>query len=133
MAAADDLDQNARAAPAARAALAQGRLLYPSCSCGHAWLPPSPECPNCLHPERWSWAQASGLATVESWVVYHVAYHPAFKDRVPYNVAIVSLDEGPRLITNLLAPLDQIHIGQRVRLRAELEGETPVARFEPVP
>ena len=39
-----------------------------------------------------------------SWVIYHHAYHEAFKDRLPYNVALVELDEGPRLITNIVNP-----------------------------
>jgi len=113
-------------------ALAQGRLLYPKCRCGHAWLPVSPECPNCLYGDRWTWTQAGGTGTVESWVVYHVAYHPSVKDKLPYNVAIVSLDEGPRLGTNILAPLKDIRIGLRVVLKVEFEGDAPVARFAPM-
>jgi uncharacterized OB-fold protein len=41
--------------------------------------------------------------------VYHQAYHPAFKDRLPYVVAIVELDEGPRLLSNIIgSPQDQL-------------------------
>lgn len=45
---------------------------------------------------------ASGRGRLVSWVVYHTAYHDWFADRLPYNVAIVELEEGPRLITNLV-------------------------------
>lgn len=112
--------------------LKEGRLMLPACACGHRWLPPSPECPSCLHAGRWQWQPASGQATVVSWVVYRTAYHPAFKDRLPYNVALVALDEGPRLITNLLMPLEQIRIGQRVRLEPQDEQGLRVARFAPI-
>ena len=37
-------------------------------------------------------------------MIYHHAYHEAFKERVPYNVTLVELDEGPRLITNIVNP-----------------------------
>lgn len=113
--------------------LQQNRLLYPSCSCGHRWLPVSTECPNCLHADRWSWAEASGDATVESFVVYHTAYHPAFKERVPYNVAIVSLNEGPRLISSVIAPNDAVRIGMKLRLKIEQEQGMAIARFAPTP
>lgn len=111
--------------------LKEGRLLYPACSCGHRWLPATPECPGCLHADRWSWAEASGDATVESWVVYHTAYHPAFKSRVPYNVALVSLAEGPKLISSVLAPNADLRVSMRLRLKIEQEQDVAVARFEP--
>lgn len=111
--------------------LQQGKLLYPSCRCGHRWLPVSTECPSCLHPDRWTWAEASGDAAVESWVVYHTAYQPAFKERVPYNVAIVALAEGPRMISSVVGPNDAIHVGLKLRLKIEHEQGMAIARFEP--
>jgi uncharacterized OB-fold protein len=65
-------------------------------------------------------------------VIYHVAYHPAFADRIPYNVAIVELEEGPRLITNINAPNALLAADQRVRLAPHLENEFTFARFAPV-
>ena len=44
----------------------------------------------------------SGRGTVYSFVIMHQVYDPAFKDDVPYNVAAVELEEGPRLYTNLV-------------------------------
>lgn len=112
-------------------ALKDNRLVLPACACGHRWLPASPECPNCLQADRWRWTDASGRGTVVSWVVYRTAYHTAFKDRLPYNVALVELAEGPRLITNLLMPLADIRIGLPVVLKAEEEQGLAVARFAP--
>lgn len=113
--------------------LAQGALSFQRCdACGHAWLPPRSECPACLGDSH-HWEPSAGGARLVSWVVYHIAYHPAFKDRLPYNVAVVELDEGPRLISNVVG----VHAGaalaidQRLRLVIEDEGGTAVPRFTP--
>ena|SRR5436305_740853 len=110
-------------------ALRQGRLTFQCCrKCGHAWLPPRAECPECLTAE-WAWAQASGNGRVISWVIYHHAYHEAFRDRLPYNVALVELDEGPRLITNIVNPQAGIKAERPVRLHIEDEHGVALARF----
>ncbi|MGH2947235.1 MAG: Zn-ribbon domain-containing OB-fold protein [Solirubrobacteraceae bacterium] len=114
-----------------RAALEEGRLTHQRCLlCGYAWLPPGGECPSCLGAE-WTWETAAGGGRIVSWVVYHRAYHPAFADRVPYNVAIVELDEGPRLVTNVIGVEggEGLEIERPVRLHVEHEGGVPVARF----
>ncbi len=87
-------------------------------------------CPRCLGTEH-SWQDGSGRAEVVSWVVYHTAHHDAFKERVPYNVAIVALEEGPRLITNVLAPHDTLRVGMPVALKVEEESGFALARFVP--
>lgn len=87
-----------------RVALDDRRLTFQRCNaCGKAWLPPREDCPHCWSPE-WDWEPASGRATVVSWVVYHTAFDRRFAERLPYNVALVELDEGPRMITNLIDP-----------------------------
>ena len=111
--------------------LQQGVLSYQKCShCGHAWLPARTECPSCLH-DQWQWVPSGGRGKVVSWVVFHMAYHKAFESRLPYNVAIIELEEGPRLISNVvgLADPNGLHIDQRVTLRIEQEGEFSVPRF----
>jgi uncharacterized OB-fold protein len=79
--------------------LAQGRLVFQR-SAVNAWLPPRSEDPVSLSDE-WEWAEASGAATLVSWVTYHMSYHPFFADKVPYQVAVVELAEGPRMIAPL--------------------------------
>ena len=113
--------------------LAQGALPFQRCStCGHAWLPARGECPACLG-DQWQWEKTGGGAKLISWVVYHTAFHPAFAKRLPYNVAIIELDEGPRLISNLVGTADAktFKIDQRLRLVIEDEGGTAVPRFTP--
>ena len=44
----------------------------------------------------------SGRGKVYSFVTFHRVYHPAFAGEVPYVVAIVELEEGPRLLSNIV-------------------------------
>jgi uncharacterized OB-fold protein len=103
-----------------RAGLDAGRLRFQRCrACGEAWLPPREDCPHCWSPE-WEWVEAGGRATVVSWVVYHTAFDKRFSDRLPYNVAVVELDEGPRMITNLIdIHADEDVIGRKAVLAFE--------------
>src|SRR3954463_860226 len=110
-------------------ALAQGRFTFQRCrKCNHAWLPPRAECPECLAAE-WDGATPCGKGRVISWVIYHHAYHEAFKDRVPYNVTLVELDEGPRLITNIVNPEAGLRAERPVELRIQDEHGVALARF----
>jgi uncharacterized OB-fold protein len=110
--------------------LEAGALLFPRCRrCANAWLPPRDECPSCLAAD-WEWEKASGQGRLISWVVYHVAYHEAFADRLPYTVAIVELVEGPRLITNLIDTESSDYAADAaVSLVVERDGGLALARF----
>lgn len=82
--------------------LAEGKLRFQCCeSCGNNWLPARPNCPHCLAPKP-AWKDSAGRGRVISWVVYHTAYADHLKARVPYDVTLVELDEGPRLLTNVV-------------------------------
>jgi uncharacterized OB-fold protein len=114
-------------------ALEAGRHVFQRCAnCNNAWLPPRPECPRCLQHD-WAWETASGEARLVSWVVYHTAFHPAFADRLPYTVAIVALDEGPRLISNIVdvADPEALVIDQPLTLTIEREHGVAVPRYRP--
>ena len=79
----------------------QGELRVQKCSnCGHI-RHLSPACPQCLKAEH-EWVAASGRGTVYSWIVVHQRYNRAFEEDLPYNVTIVELDEGPRMVTSLV-------------------------------
>ncbi len=80
----------------------QHRLLFQKCSsCGHVRWPPALICPNC-HGREADTTVSSGRGTVFSYVIYRETPHPAFRADLPYVVALVELDEGPRLITNIV-------------------------------
>ena len=78
----------------------QGELRLQKCSnCGHI-RHLSPACPQCLRADH-QWVAASGRGTVYSWIVVHQRYNRAFEEDLPYNVTIVELEEGPRMVTSL--------------------------------
>ena len=84
-----------------RALLARGQIRFQKCGgCGAFRHPARWICPDCL-AETWAWAEVGGGATVEYLVRYETAFDPR-GPAVPYDTAIVRLDEGPRLTTNLL-------------------------------
>ena len=109
-------------------ALRQGHLLVQHCEGGHTWLPARRHCPVCLSPVV-RWERASGQGRLVSWVVYHTAYHAAFETRLPYNVALVELQEGPRLLTNIVDTNESLVGDARVELKIEWEGDVALARF----
>lgn len=84
------------------------RLELPRCNaCGKFWFPPSRSCPHCLAAD-FAWTPVSGRGTVFSFVVFHRVYHPAYEGEVPYVVALIALEEGPRMLSNVvgIAPDD---------------------------
>jgi uncharacterized OB-fold protein len=77
-------------------------LRFQKCSsCGHVRFPPSLVCPQC-HQQDFQLIVSAGTGKVYTYAVYHVAYNPGFQGDVPYVVAVVELDEGPRLLTNIV-------------------------------
>ncbi len=69
-------------------------------SCGNHWFPPSEHCPECLSADH-DWIEASGRGRVFSFVTYQRLYNKGWEGEVPYVVALIELDEGPRLLSNL--------------------------------
>ena len=83
-------------------AAARHELVLQKCtSCGTIRHPPRPMCPVCNSMES-MFEQASGRGRIWSWVVAHAPVLPSFADKVPYNVVVVELEEGVRMIGNLL-------------------------------
>lgn len=114
------------------AALRQGRLLVQRCQdCGHHQLYPRDRCVACRGPV--AFVEASGRATVYSFTVVRQQYQRPFRDWVPYVVALVDLEEGPRLMTNVVGvDPEDVSIGMAVRARFEpVSEEAGIALFEP--
>ena len=111
----------------------RGELRMQMCSdCDHVRFPPALLCPRCLS-ERSEWVPLSGRGTVYSWIVIHQSQHPAFNADTPYNVAIIELEEGPRLHTNLVeCKNEDIHIGMPVEVVFEkVSEEATLVKFRP--
>jgi uncharacterized protein len=112
-----------------------GKLLLRRCgSCGRHHHYPRPFCPHCWSDDV-AWEEASGRGTVYTWSTVHTNDLPPFPEKVPYVAAIVELDEGPRLMTNLVdCDPGALRIGMPVEVTFREEtDEVTLPVFRPVP
>jgi uncharacterized OB-fold protein len=107
-----------------------GRLMLPHCvATGQAFWPPSPISP---YPagRAVEWREVAGQGTVLASVVCRRGFQKAFADLLPYGIAMIALDCGPRLQAHVEAPdaPDAPKAGSRVMLcfKALLEGGPPL-------
>jgi uncharacterized OB-fold protein len=112
----------------------QRRLVFQQCrACGTNWHPPMPRCPHC-HAADIDWRASVGTGTIFTYTIVHHPTHPAFADKIPYVVAVVELDEGPRIVTNIKrCEAGDVRCGMRVSIFFEdvsLDVTLPMA--EPV-
>jgi len=76
-----------------------GELRLQKCAaCSHVYFPPRPFCPQCTSRDV-AIVRASGRATLYSYVIHHRPV-PGFVP--PYSIAVVQLEEGPRMMTNII-------------------------------
>ena len=79
-----------------------GKLMIPRCqACGWPFMYPRVACPFCASRDI-AWIQASGRGRLHSFAIAHQILNKAFKVKTPVVLAMVELDEGPRLLTNLV-------------------------------
>jgi uncharacterized OB-fold protein len=92
-----------------------GELRLQQCRrCHHIRYPIAEICPRCLSPDV-GWTVLSGAGTVLTFTIFQRAYHEAWRERVPYVVALVELDEGPVFLTNIVGVEPaRVAVGQRV-------------------
>lgn len=110
----------------------QRKLRMQRCGgCGHVRYPISHVCPKCLSYEC-DWVELSGRGEVFSYVVFHQVYNKAFAPDIPYNVALVQLEEGPRMYSNIVGvDNDAIKVGDKVRVTFEaVTDEITIPKFE---
>lgn len=96
-------------------------LRYQRCdACGLANFPPTEHCRQCLSAEL-RWATSGGLGEIYSWTVVYRPVTPEFEP--PYAPAIVTLDEGYQMLTNVVgvAP-EELAIGMPVRVDFHVVG-----------
>lgn len=115
------------------AGLARDELLITRCTaCGRYQFPPRAVCSGCSSAGTLEWVRAAGDGEVWSFVTFHKAYFPPKVRSVPYNVAVVLLDEGPRIVTTVDGLLDKdLAIGQRVRASFRHDGDQHLVVFHP--
>ena len=97
-------------------AAAQGRLLLPRCNdCGQHFFRPEVACTHCF-AVNWRWVEASGRGSLYSYSIVHKAPAPGFV--VPLVLAVVQLDEGPFMFSNLVRCA---HAGIRIGMALQVQ------------
>lgn len=111
----------------------RGELVIQRCKDCRAYLAPGAIlCTECLS-ESLEWVRASGRGTLFTFGIMHQRYHPGFFGEIPYNVAVVELEEGPRLNTNIVGVANSaLTIGMRVVVTFDkLAPDVAVPKFKP--
>ncbi|MEI7739057.1 MAG: OB-fold domain-containing protein [Betaproteobacteria bacterium] len=77
-------------------------LQLPKCSaCNEIRIQFERWCPNCSS-EKFTWEKLSGEGTVWSHCIFYKKYFNEFENEIPYNVVLIKLKEGPKIISNLI-------------------------------
>lgn len=99
-------------------ASAQGKLVFQRCGdCKKTQSLPRLFCRHCMS-EDLQWEPSKGLGTIYTFTVNHRAANAHMADKLPYVVAVVQLDEGVRMMANIVdVPPELVRIGDRVRVR----------------
>ncbi len=101
-------------------------------ACGKHQFYPRLYCAQCFS-DRVEWVKASGRAKVATFTIVRRPVSPAFADEVPYVVALVTLEEGPTMMTNIvgIAP-EQVEIGMPVTVTFDdWSEEISIPKFKP--
>lgn len=108
-----------------------GKLMLMKCThCGALRLPARKHCDTCFL-EGAEWVEASGKGKIYTFSIMHQQFHPGFQ--VPYNLATVELEEGPRINTNITGIADdEIKVGMDVVVDWEKHEDVALPKFRPV-
>ncbi len=110
---------------------AAGELRLQRCvHCDAHYFPPRPFCPDCLSDDV-SWEAVSGRGTLHTYVINH---RPAPGFEAPYAIAVVQLDEGPRMMSNIVG-VDQtpeaLVLDMALEVTFEARGDVQLPLFRP--
>ncbi|MDY0067068.1 MAG: Zn-ribbon domain-containing OB-fold protein [Steroidobacteraceae bacterium] len=103
----------------------RGELRFQRCkSCGTFRHIPRELCAECGSFD-WEWARSSGKGVVFTYTVVERALHPAFMQATPYAAVVVELEEGVRILSNVVdCPPEDLRIGMPVRVDFERQSES---------
>ncbi|MBT3428282.1 MAG: hypothetical protein HOL98_06260 [Gammaproteobacteria bacterium] len=113
----------------------QHEFRYQQCNqCDEVVFYPRRHCPGCTAGEL-IWKVSTGKGTVYTYSVVRQSYHPFFRNRVPYAVAWIDLEEGPRILSNVVGvddPLNDVSIGMAVQVEWEEHENLNIPLFKPL-
>ena len=115
------------------AGLQKREIRLPRCrQCQKLVFYPRTICPHCMAME-FDWVKVSGNGKVYSFTIVRRAMIPAFQEGTPYVLAIVELDEGPRVTTNIVnCGVDAVRVDMPVRATYDdVTADITLLKFEP--
>lgn len=109
----------------------EGKLLLNTCNdCNKAYFPPRPFCPTC-GGRNVGVIEASGKGRLHSFVINHM---PAPGYETPFTLAVVKLDEGVKMMTNLVdcpADPEAIELDMPLEVTFEQRDDVAIPQFRP--
>jgi hypothetical protein len=107
-------------------------LRYQKCNaCGSVVFYPKHHCTSCGSADL-AWHASKGQGTLYTYSVVRANRSPAFMEYVPYVLAYVDLDEGFRMMTNIVGvEPEKVRIGMRLRVKWEDHDQVALPFFEP--
>ena len=110
---------------------AAGELRLQRCrQCDQHYFPPRPFCPTCLSDDV-SWETVSGRGALHTYVINH---RPPPGWEGPYAIAVVQLDEGPRMMSNIVGienTPESLQLDMALEVTFEQRGDMAVPVFQP--
>ena len=113
----------------------RGQLMLQRCgSCGSYVAYARHYCVHCLVDGSLQWVPAAGTGRVHTFTIVRQNPHPFFAERVPYAYAVIELDEGVRMVSNVVGiDSDDVKCEMRVRVDFErIDDEITVPVFRPI-
>lgn len=106
---------------------------YQQCgNCGTVVWHVRKHCTGCLDGEL-TWQTSNNQGRIYSYSVIRQSYHPFFRNLVPYVVAWVDLDEGPRFLTNVVGcDVEEVSVDMPVRITWEEHEKVNIPLVEPL-
>jgi uncharacterized OB-fold protein len=109
-------------------------LVVPRCTiCDHLFFYPRSECPRCLS-DRLEWMKVSGRGRLHTYTIVYQPANAAFRDDAPYIYAVVQLDEGPRMVSNVVqCEIDAVRVDMPLEvIFDDVTPEWTLVKFKPV-
>tara|TARA_A100001037_G_C15037345_1_gene583832 strand:- start:586 stop:1008 length:423 start_codon:yes stop_codon:yes gene_type:complete len=110
-------------------------LTYQQCGhCDRVVFYPRAHCPGC-NDGKLEIKVSTGEGTIYTYSIIRQSYHPFFRNLVPYAVAWIDLNEGPRILANITGvedPVNEIFVGQKVAVVWEDHEDLSIPLFKPL-
>lgn len=101
-------------------------------ACGRHYFYPRNACPRCGSTDV-TWVTVSGRGRLHTYLINHRPA-PGFENEAPYAIAVVELEEGPRMMANIVGvpnTPEELELDMPLEVRFEARGEQMVPVFTP--